>query len=791
MNLPGKSIYLIFSAVAVIFCSVTTIYNDEQQEDTTEKRIVDLVDPLVDAAHSRWFFFSSATRPFGMVNLSPDMIVEGAWNSGYRYNHDTIRAFSHIHAWQLSGIPVFPVTGEFKGHLGPNKYGSSYSHERETVKAGYHRIFLDDYDINVELTSTTRVGFHRYTFPESDQSFILFDFSTFLGPCDTDSAFIQKVSEIEIEGYAVMSPTRRRPKPVWVHFVARLDKPFDGLKGWKNKELIGEIDKIAGTETGCYMEFKTQRDEIRLMKVAISYVSIQQARLNLETELPHWDFDRIADESQTVWNNMLGRIEIEGGSETDQRRFYTDLWHALQGRRIVSDVNGKYSDMTGNKRRIGQIPLDNNGVPRFNHFNSDSFWGAQWTINTLWHLVYPEITEQFVNSMLLMYEDGGLIPRGPSGGNYTYVMTGAASTPFIVSAWMKGIRGFDVEKAYEGLKKNHLPGGMMSKAGYEHDTEKGGGIDYYMERGYIPHPLSKKTYGLHQDGAGQTLEYAYQDWCLAQLAKDLGKKEDYLYFMQRSENYKNLWNPEVGWMWVKTGDGQWKQPVDILEYGNGWVEGNAAQFTWFVPHNINGLAEMMGGPDSLVHKLNRSFEMARKLGFVSSKSHATELLEENARVYINYGNQPSIHSAFIFNQAGAPWLTQYWSRLVVDSVYAGLSPQFGYCGDEDQGQMGSLAVLMKMGIFSINGGTNIDPVYEIGSPVFHKITIHLNPDYYRGKTFVIETEGNGPENYFIQKSEWNGKPFNQSCILHNELVKGGTLRLVMDQKPNKEWGQER
>jgi len=766
--------------------STTSCLDSRDKKAVSESAVVDLVEPLVDAANSRWFFFNSATRPFGMVNLSPDMIINGAWNSGYRYNEGTIRAFSHIHAWQLSGIPVFPTTGVCRGHLGADVYGSAYSHENETVRPGYHQVLLKDYGINVELTSTKRVGFHRYTFPASDQSNILFDFSTFLGPCDTDSALIRKVSDTEIEGYAVMSPTRRRPKPVWVHFVAQVDQPFDALHGWKNGTPTGEFESLEGAEIGCWMEFGTTAGEVRLMKVGISYVSIAQARLSLETELPHWDFDRIVDESAAEWNEMLGRIRISGGTETQQRRFYTDLWHALQGRRVISDVNGKYCNMTGGARRIGQIPLDAEGHPLFNHYNSDSFWGAQWTLNTLWHLVYPEITEEFVNSMLLMYEDGGLIPRGPSGGNYTFVMTGASSTPFIVSAYMKGIRGFDAEKAYEGMKKNHMPGGLMSKAGYEHHTFTGGGLEYYIDRGYIPYPLPGGGNGFHEDGSGQTLEYAYQDWTLAQMASALGKTEDHDYFLNRSQNYRNIWYKEKGWMWIKDIDGYWREPFDALEYQDGWVESNAAQSTWFVPHDLKGLAALMGGPDSLVSKLNRSFELAQPRGFVSSKRHADETVEENRRTYINYGNQPSIQTAFIFNYAGAPWLTQKWSRLVTDSVYSGISPQYGYSGDEDQGLMGSLAVLMKMGIFSIKGGTSTAPIYELGSPVFDRVTIRLNKDYYPGDSLVIETTNNAEAHCYIQSVTLNGERTDRAWIEHKSLVNGGILLLEMGPEPNKD-----
>lgn len=776
-----------FSKFLIIFILMSTTISFAQK---TKVQPVDLVYPLLDAANSRWFFFNSATRPFGMVNLSPDNAIDSDWNAGYRYEKDSIKCFSHVHCWQLSGIPVMPTTGDFKGHLGSNQYGSKFSHENEIIKAGYHKVVLDAYGITAELTSTTRVGFHKYTFPKSAQSQILFDFSTFLGPSDTQKGFVKKVSNQEIEGYAIMAPTVRRPKTLTVFFVAQFDKPFDSLKGWRKGQLEDINKTIEGEKVGAYINFSTQTGEVRKMKVAISYVSEEQARLNLISELSHWDFEKAVKESREDWNKWLSRIEVEGGTTIEKRRFYTDLWHALQGRRIISDENGKYSDMTGAERRIGQIPLDEKGKPKYNHHNSDSFWGAQWTINTLWHLVYPEVTESFVNSMVMMYQDGGLIPRGPAGGNYTYVMTGAATTPFIVSAYLKGIKGFDIEKAYEGLRKNHFPGGMMSKAGYEHNTFKGGGIEYYMERGYVPHPLSKIKYGFHQDGSTQTLEYAYQDYSLAQMAKKLGKNDDYALFMKRATTYKNIWNADIGWMWNRNLDGKWAEPVDILRYDNGWEEGNAAQFTWFVPHDVQGLINLMGSREAFTTKLNSSFEKAQKHDFVSGKSHDKETLEELRRVYINYGNQPSIQTAFLFNYSGSPWLTQYWSRQVIDKVYSDLSPQFGYSGDEDQGLMGSLSVLMKSGIFSTNGGTSSEPYYEISSPIFNKITFNLNQKYYSGGKFVVEAKNNSNKNFYIQSAQLNGQSLNKPWILHDTVVKGGKLTLIMGDKPNKTWGSK-
>ena len=759
---------------------------------TALERPVDLVEPLVDSANSRWFFFNSASRPFGMVNLSPDMVTDGAWNSGYRYREDRIRAFSHIHAWQLSGIPVYPTTGEFKGHLGSEAYGSRYRHDKETVEVGYHQVFLDDYDVNVELTSTTRVGFHRYTFPEATEAHILFDFSTFLGPGDTGPARIRKVSAREIEGVVEMSPTLRRPMPVRVHFVAQLDADAEEVMGWREGRLLGPIDTIEGEEIGVYFVGPTTRGEVRHMKVAISYVSIDQARLNLETELPHWSFEKVVNDSKREWDDLLSRIAVEGGTETQRRRFYTDLWHALLGRRIVSDVNGHYSDWTSGQQVVRQVPLRPNGKPAFPMYNSDSFWGAQWTIQTLWQLVYPEIAEAFVNSLVQMYRDGGLIPRGPSGGNYTYVMTGASSTPFIVGAYMKGLRGFDVETAYEGLKKNHSLEGMMARAGYEHDTAVGGGMRFYLENGYVPHPNPDTdfTEAFHKDGSGQTLEYAFQDWTLGQFALALGKTEDAALYLQRSRNYRNLWNPDLGWMWNRGVDGAWQEPVDLLRYHHGWVESNAVQATWYVPHDLAGLASLMGGPDAAAEKLNASFEAAKYHGFVSSKSHDKEKTAQNRRVMINYGNQPSMQTAMIFNYLGAPWLTQYWAREVIEEVYSGLSPYYGYSGDEDQGLMGALAVLMKMGLFSMRGGAALEPVYEISSPIFDRIRIALNPAYYPGESFVIEAVENIEGNRYIQSAELNGQPLKRAWFTHRELVGGGLLRLSLSNQPNKDWGAD-
>ncbi|HCX24659.1 MAG: alpha-mannosidase [Flammeovirgaceae bacterium] len=759
------SIYTIVLAGIMVFSSCTSV-NETNDPVSNTSQYVDMVYPVLDTENSRWFYFSSACRPFGMVNLSPDTQLDGAWRSGYRYDIDTIKGFSHIHAWQMSGLSVMPVSSPDDTMLEINSssdFFSKFSHEKEAIKPGYHSLTLEKGQIHVELTSTKRVGFHRYTFTEKRRA-IVFNLGGPMGPSPMINGILEVADNRQIYGEVVSKPTFRRPKPVKIFFVAELNQDIQGVEQ---------------NENGLFQVNLEESDEPLLMKVAISYTSLVNAKFNLKYELPHWDFDKVQEESAREWNDYLGRIKVDGGTYEQQRRFYTDLWKALQGRRTISDANGYYPDNTGEQFRVGRIPLDDEGKPLFNHYNSDSFWGAQWTINTLWSLVYPEITEEFVNSLLQYYQDGGLVPRGPSGGNYTYVMTGASSTPFIVSAYQKGIRGFNINMAYEALKKNHMAGGILEKAGYEHSTRLGGGLIYYLEKGYVPYPIPEGNFGSHQDGPSLTMEYAYQDWTLAQLARELGKEDDYEYFLSRSQNYRNVFDETINWMRPKDASGKWKEPFDPFAIEEGFNESNGAQHTWFVPHDLDGLAELMGGEEKAVEKLNKQFEEAELLGFTSGTAHAKETHPEYSRIPINYGNQPSIQTAFVFAHLGRPDLTQYWSKKVVNSVYDGLQTDRGYNGDEDQGLMGSLAVLMKMGIFQMTGGTEKDPVYEISGPSFDKVSITLNRDYFPGESFEIIVDTPSDSTQIIDELELNGKKLDDFFIRHSDIVNGGQLKILM------------
>jgi len=746
---------------------------------------VDYVNPFIDSHNSRWLYFSSACRPFGMVSLSPDTDTKSSWSSGYLYDSKYIRCFSHIHAWQMSGIAVMPITGEMKGHLGMDQYKSAFSHEGEEAKPGYHKITLDDYDIDVELTSTCRVGLHKYVFNNDQTRYILIDAGAYLAHGSTKSSKVEKVSDTQLHGYAVMSPTIRRPKPVKVYFVIEFDQPFSTFGGWQNKTLIEEeIISIEGVNAGAYVSYNPSAHEIN-MKVAISYTSIKNAKMNMENELNQWDFDKVKQESYREWNDWLSRIEVNGGTEKQKIKFYTDLWHSLLGRRIVSDVDGSYIDNTGKLPFVRQVALNSDGNPRFPHYNSDAWWGTHWSLNILWGMVYPELMDGFVNTMVDMYQNGGLLPRGPSGGNYTFVMIGDHSAPFVTSAYNKGIRNYDVDKAYEGLRKNAFVGGTRDHAGYEHQYPAyGGGMKYYVEQGWVPEGI--KAFGMHLDGAAMTLEYSYQDWCLAQMAKNLGKDNDYKLFMKRSFNYKNLWNPETGLMHPREIDGSWIrdfEPIAEKQFTTrGFCESNSAIYTNFVPHDIAGLAQLFGGNEEYVEFLNSSFEKAQVDFYkTGKKTHAAN--------WVDYGNQPGTGMAHLFNHAGAPWLSQKWVRIIKD-VYSDITPYNGYQGDEDQGQMGSLGVLMAMGLFEVDGGSAAKPTYEITSPIFDKIIIHLDKRYYKGKSFTIKTENNSAENIYIQSARLNGKTLNNCWFYHDDLTGGGELRIQLGKTPNKKWGVE-
>jgi predicted alpha-1,2-mannosidase len=779
------SLLLIASSTAVSDQVAQT--TSAQATHANAESAVDLVYPLLDSANSRWFYFDSASRPFGLVNLSPDTEVAGAWGSGYRYNTEEIKGFSHVHAWQLAALSVMPVVGEAEVDNLKDDYYSAFSHETEKVRPGYHKVVLDRYSIDVELTATTRVGLHRYTFPTGKNARIMVPLSGPMGPTEFTWGEIEKTGPRTFAGHVINGATRRRPKDTPVYFYLELDHDVESFATWLGDEVTGDSSGVRGAAAGGMIDLGSVIGPV-LMKVGISYTSADGARKNMAAEASHWDFDRIADEAAEEWHNQLSRIRVDGGSRQDRVRFYTDLWHSLQGRRIISDADGTYADMTTEHRLIKKLPADKDGQARFNHYNFDAFWGAQWSIQTLWPLAYPEVASGFVNSMLRYYKDGGTIPRGPSGGNYTYVMAGASTSPFIVSTYMKGIRDFEAQTALAGMIKGHSTGGIMARAGYEHHTTLGGDLDRYIDKGYAAYPMDDAIEGFHKAGAGYTLEFAYQDYALANYALALGAENEDIarVFLGRSENWKNLWDEETGFIRPRNQDGEFLAPFDPIISHHGFQESNAYQGTWYVPHDLEGLAAKMGGKEIAIDRLNAQFVAAESVGFTNgNKLELTRPdFEASRNIQINYGNQPSMHIAYIFHELGAPWLTQYWLHKVIRSIYARVSPSEGFNGDEDQGLMGALSVLMKIGLFQMTG-VEEDPVYLVTSPLFDKVTIDLSDHYYNGGQFTIVANNNGAENIYIQSASYNGEVLARLELKHSQVISGGTLVLKMGNTPNK------
>jgi len=735
-----------------------------------EKEPVDYVDPFLGTSSSRWMLFPGATMPFGMVKLSPDNTDKWLMDAGYEYLIESISGFGFIHSWKMGSILTMSTTGKVKIKPGlknspDDGYRSRYSHVNEEASPGYYSVYLEDYDIKAELTATTRSGFQRYTFPKTKDAHILFDLEV---PEENRSIIIEaaiiKVNDSEIAGFVNRKEGWNEYK---LHFVARFSKPFNSLTGWKGEKIITDINKIStnkNIDIGALINFTTQDEQIVLVKTGISFVSIEQARLNMEMETEQfgWNFDAVHQHARDVWNNLLSKIKIEGGTEVDKLKFYTNLYRAYGARTIFSDVNGKYVDMCENVQQLTD--------PESPIYGCDAFWNTFWNLNQLWGLVNPDITNKWVNSLLEIYDRGGWLPKGPGGIEYSGIMVASHEIPFIVGAYQKGIRNFDINKAYRAIKEIQMNPGKRHECGGFVGNHN---LKTYMDMGFV---------SSDEGHVSNTLEYAYDDWCAAQMAKSLGKNDDYSYFMNRSQYYKNVFDPSTGYFRPKHTAGPWlKHFVPIVEAvgkednfgGKDYVEGNAWQYAFFVPHNVKGLISLIGS-DKFNRRLYDGFELS-KPNYVSR--------------FVNHSNQPNMQAAWLFNYSGKPWLTQKWVREILDNYY-GSGPVNGYPGDEDQGQMGAWFVMSAMGLFEMDGGASTKPVYEIASPLFEKITIRLDGKYYSGKEFTILAKNSSKRNRYIQSATLNGKILNKFWFNHSELVKGGELILQMGSSPNKEWAAD-
>lgn len=729
---------------------------------------VDYVDPFLGTSSSRWMLFPGPTMPFGMVKLSPDNTDDWVMDAGYEYEIPSVSGFGHVHSWMMGSFLAMPTIGDIKIKPGTKDnpdagYRSRITPDLQVASPGYYAVDLEDYGIRAELTTTTRAGFKRFTFPRSENAHILFDLVVpEEGQPELLSAAIRKVSDTEISGYVHRVAGWNEYK---LHFFARVSKPLLSMSGWKGDEIIldtSEIQLDEDMDVGAVMNFSTEEGEQILMKTGISYVSEAQARLNLETELdPYgWDFDKVHQQARSTWNELLSKISIEGGTQEDRIKFYTNYYRSYSARTIFSDVDGKYMDMCEREVQLGN--------PEDPIYGCDAFWNTFWNLNQLWSLANPDIASKWVKSQLEIYDRGGWLSKGPGGIEYSSIMVASHEIPLIVNAWQKGIRDFDAEKAFKAMKEVQMRLPQPHECGGYVGNRN---LKSYMEKGFVP---------ADEGPVSNTLEYAYDDWCVAQMAKSLGKMDDYEYFMKRSQSYKNVFDAETGYMRPKETGGPWFQEfVPVVKAigkedsfgGKDYVEGNAWQYTWFVPHDVRGLMELMG-KDEFNQRLEEGFENSRP-NFVSQ--------------FVNHSNQPNMQAAWLFNYSGKPWMTQKWVREILDHYY-GTGPFDGYPGDEDQGQMGSWYVMSAIGLFEMDGGASTNPIYELTSPIFSKVKIKLDNQYYEGKEFVIEAKNASSENRYIQSATLNGKPLHKFWIDHSELVQGGKLVLELGPEPNENWG---
>ena len=740
-----------------------------------ERKPADWVDVFIGTSNSRWMLGPYATAPFGMIQLGPDN--QGyVWMGGYDYAINSISGFSHIHAWTMAGLRMMPTTTDlvfedrpvdaaYKG--GGAGYHSRINKETEKASPGYYSVYLYDHEVFAEMTVTTRCGFQKYTFPAKDESRILIDL---LIPAEytytVKDAQIKKVSDTEIEGFAKCQIGGSTWNEYTLNFVLKFNTPFHSFNGWNEGKLQKNIDLISGkNDIGAYVTYKTDSGDIVMVKSGISLVSIDQARLNLNTELDGygWDFNAVKNKTHETWDKLLSKVKVEGGTEEDKIKFYTNLYRCYAAKQTWNDVDGKYMDPC---EKVQQMPEGQD------IYGGDSFWNSFWDLNTTWSLVSPDIMENYIETQLELFRKNGWTSVGPTGIEYTGIMEVSHEIAMIVGAYQKGIRNYNIDEAYQAVRhtvteqgKKLLP--CSGLAGNEF-------LNVYVKKGFVP---------FEKDAASRTMDYAFDDFCVAQMAKALGKKNDYNYLIKRSENWKNIYNQDLKYIVPKDSSGQWMKDYNPFS-GKHFVEGNGWQYTLYVPHDITGLINMTG-KELFNSRLEEGFEKSASHRFAA---HAFDRYQPEAvKYYINMGNQVNMQSPFLFNYSGKPWLTQKYTRAILDTYY-GSTPYHGWEGDEDEGQMGAWFVNAAMGIFEMEGGCETVPMVNLTSPLFNKIIVRLDSRYYKGSEFIIEARNNSKDNIYIQSATLNNKPLDSVRIKFKDIVDGGSLVLILGPEPNKEWG---
>ncbi|MHC1733128.1 MAG: GH92 family glycosyl hydrolase [Bacteroidales bacterium] len=749
---------------------------------------VQYVDPQIGSVHGRWFFYTPAAVPFGMAKLAPHTNAYGSaggWGPcGYDDRHGSIEGFGHFHEFQVGGVVFMPTVGNIETIPGTldnpdGGYRSRFDKETEQAEPGYYSVFLKDYGIKAEITATERTGFHRYTFPETAEANLIIDIGHRQGESGgVTDAFAKVVGGNEVEGMVETYPEYAKfcdpGKTVKMYFVTRLSKEPKSMGAFIDSVQTFGVSETKGTGNGLFLNFEMRKEEALEIVTGLSYVSIENARLNLETEATGKTFDRVHQLATQAWNEKLGRIKVEDSDSINKVKFYTGLYHALLGRGISSDVNGQYALVDSG---IGQIPLNDKGQPTHLHFNTDGIWGGFWNLSQLWALAYPDYFKEYVQSNIDYYRNRGWLHDGEAAGIFTNGVQTNFQGLLIASAYNCGIRDFEVDKGYEAALKNEVEYRGRNLGNGKFD------LHYFVKNGYIPYKDTVLSNGwIFNFGASHTLEYAFSSYSVAQMAKQLGKVDDYEILMKQAAYYKNLFDTETKFIRPKREDGTFIADFDPMKAWDGFQEGNAFQYTWYIPHDVDGLIKLIG-KDEFNRRLETMFENAQKsqFGGGTGEIHSFSGID---KMY-NHGNQPCLHDSWLFNYSGQPWQTQKWTRAICDRFY-GTEPLRGYGvgQDEDQGQLGSWFVMAALGLFDVQGMTNENPTMQFGSPLFRKVTIQLDPDYYQGKELVIETKNNSKDNFYILSVQHNSEQLDNCWIDFKKMTKGGNLVFEMGSKPN-------
>lgn len=720
------------------------------------QHLADLPDPLVgtDSKYelSHGNTYPAIFLPYAMAAWTPQT-GDGGWQ--YQYSKDSIRGFRMTHrpsAWTIDwgSFAIMPVTGELR--VLPGQRASRFRHANETAKAYRYDVLLDDYQTRVSMAPTAHGGILRFTFPKTEQAWVVLD-------AERGGSSVQ----IHPESNSITGTNKRTAKGTApgfaVYFVAEFDRPFASFGTWDDKGAKDDAKQRSGDHTGAYVGFRAQQGEAVTVRIGTSLISVEQAERNLNQELPKSDLDSVAETARRTWDRELAGIRIEGGTEDQRRTFYTALYHSLQFPRMLNET-----DASGAMVHYGLYDGKVHPGPMFTDIGFWDVFRAQFPLLTIWK---PAKDAEIIRAMVNTYEEGGWIPTWPNPVE-TNVMIGTHGDSVIADAYLKGIRDFDAKKAYAAIRKDATqPGTGVFAARL--------GIEDYLQLGYVP------ADGKVKESVARTLEYAYDDFCVAQMARALGKEDDYDRFMKQSKSYRNVYDASTAFMRGRNRDGSWLTPFDPLDWGGVYTEGNAWQWLWSVQQDPAGLIELMGGREAFLKKLDTFFTMTSdyKVGGYKSVIHEmTEAKLGNMGQYAHI-NEPVHHVIYLYDYAGQPWKAQKWVHEVMNRLYK--PGPAGWLGDEDNGQMSAWYILSALGFYPVTPG---QPVYALGSPLFDRATVRLE----NGKTFTVEGVRKSPADIYVQSATLNGRPLNRAWIKHSEIVNGGTLRFQLGPEPNANWG---